>query len=473
MPVALSASPAGARVEFARPAAGAPARTAAPYAPPAAVKVDVLDRTAAKKAGVGGALVLAAAPAASGPSGDFAATPMAASGRWSTDLNGGSFAWSYDIGVPPVPGDLKPGIGLSYSSASIDGRSANSNNQSSWAGDGFAMGQGFVERAYKPCADDGVENNGIKPGDLCWAYDNATISFDGHSGELISVGTDEWRIQGDDGTKVTRVRDSARGNGDDDGEYFKAVTPDGTQYYFGYNRLPNWAAGKPETKSVYTVPVFGDDAKEPCHAATFATSWCQQGWRWNLDLVVDTKGNDITYWYKPEMNSYGRNMKAADDTPYTRGGTLERIEYGQQQSDIPLRDGQADGPGVLRHRRTLPGVRHGLRLRQDRHQPPVLVRHPVGPELQGRYGLRQGPVLSDLLHHDPPGHDHRADAPGRRLLQGHRPLEVRPPLGHGGQRLPAAAVVGAAHRAGCHHTSGRPEDHLLLHPDAEPARQGR
>ncbi|MGW2274160.1 polymorphic toxin-type HINT domain-containing protein [Streptomyces yangpuensis] len=434
MPVLLSAAPAGARVEFARPAAGAPARTAAPYAPPAAVKVDVLDRTAAKKAGVdgvllavgrtdtgalesevdvaldysgfaraggagygerlrlvqmpacalttpakpecrtqapldstndaesrrvgvkgltlpagssggtraaaksaagvGGALVLAAAPAASGPSGDFTATPMAASGRWSTDLNGGSFAWSYDIGVPPVPGDLKPGIGLSYSSASIDGRSANSNNQSSWAGDGFAMGQGFVERAYKPCADDGVENNGIKPGDLCWAYDNATISFDGHSGELIPVAADEWRIQGDDGTKVTRVRDSARGNGDDDGEYFKAVTPDGTQYYFGYNRLPNWASGKPETKSVYTVPVFGDDAKEPCHAATFAASWCQQGWRWNLDLVVDTKGNDITYWYKPELNSYGRNMKAADDTPYTRGGTLERIEYGQQQSDI-------------------------------------------------------------------------------------------------------------------------------------------
>ncbi|MFD5620938.1 polymorphic toxin-type HINT domain-containing protein [Streptomyces yangpuensis] len=282
-----------------------------------------------------GAMVLAAAPAAAGPSGSFTATPLAASGRWSADLHGGSFNWSYPITVPPVPGDHKPDLGLSYSSSSIDGRSANSNNQASWAGDGFGLAQGgFVERAYKSCGDDGVKDGINTPGDLCWGYDNATISFAGRSGELIPVSADEWRVQGDDNTKVVRVRDTARGNGDNDGEYFKATIADGTQYFFGHNRLPNWATGKPETKSVFTVPVFGDDANEPCHASTFAASWCQQGWRWNLDLVIDPQGNDITYWYKQETNSYGRNIKAADDTPYVRGGWLERIEYGQQKADI-------------------------------------------------------------------------------------------------------------------------------------------
>ncbi|MFD9535101.1 polymorphic toxin-type HINT domain-containing protein [Streptomyces sp. NPDC060010] len=283
----------------------------------------------------GGAVVLAAAPAAAGPAGSFNATPLAASGRWSADLNGGSFNWSYPLTVPAVPGDLKPELGLSYSSSSIDGRSANSNNQASWAGDGFGMAQGgFVERSYKSCGDDGVKDGINTPGDLCWGYDNATISFQGHSGELIPVSADEWRIQGDDNTKVVRLRDSGRGNGDNDGEYFKATLADGTQYFFGYNRLPNWATGKPETKSVFTVPVFGDDANEPCHASSFASSWCQQGWRWNLDLVIDPRGNDITYWYKQETNSYGRNLKAADDTPYVRGGWLERIDYGQQKGDL-------------------------------------------------------------------------------------------------------------------------------------------
>ncbi|MEU6759852.1 hypothetical protein [Streptomyces sp. NPDC046685] len=133
---------------------------------------------------------------------------------------------------------------------------------------------------------------------------------------------------------MVRVRDTARGNGDNDGEYFKATLPDGTQYFFGCNRLPNWATGKTETNSVFTVPVFGDDSGEPCHASTFAASWCQQGWRWNLDLVIDPKGNDITYWYKQEANSYGRNLKGTDDTPYVRGGWLHHIEYGQQQGDI-------------------------------------------------------------------------------------------------------------------------------------------
>ncbi|MEV7374658.1 polymorphic toxin-type HINT domain-containing protein [Streptomyces sp. NPDC090301] len=281
-----------------------------------------------------GATVLAAVSGTSSLSGDFKGSPLGSASTWSTALNTGAFSWSYGMEVPSTPGDLTPNVSMSYSSALLDGRTVNSNNQASWAGDGFDISPGFVERSYKPCADEGVKKDGIAIGDLCWAYDNATISFDGHAGELIPVSKDEWRIKGDDGTKVTRTKDTARGNNDNDGEYFTAVTPEGTTYYFGYNRLTNWATGKPETKSVFTVPVYGNNTGEPCNTSDIKTSWCNQGWRWNLDMVVDAKGNDITYWYTQEANSYGRYLTAADDTPYVRGGTLDHIEYGQQQTDI-------------------------------------------------------------------------------------------------------------------------------------------
>ena len=74
----------------------------------------------------------------------------------------------------------------------------------------------------------------------------------------------------------------------------------------GCNRLPGWTSGKPETQSAWTVPVFGNNTGEPCHDATFATSWCQQAWRWNLDYVVDPHGNAVTYFYAQETNHYAR-----------------------------------------------------------------------------------------------------------------------------------------------------------------------
>lgn len=168
-------------------------------------------------------------------------------------------------------------------------------------------------------------------GDLCWAYDNATLSFNGHSGELISTGTNSFRIKGDDGTKVDRIYGSdtnVRANGARDDEYWRVTTTDGTRYYFGYNRLPGWASGNAETNSAWTAPVFGNDSGEPCNAAAFADSWCQQGWRWNLDYAVDARGNSIAYYYDKETNHYGRNLKPEDETPYVRGGALNHIDYG-------------------------------------------------------------------------------------------------------------------------------------------------
>ncbi|MFI0146348.1 RHS repeat domain-containing protein [Streptomyces globisporus] len=273
--------------------------------------------------------VLAATAAAEGEKGDYKATDLAASASWDTNLNTGDFTWSYDMPVPEVPGGLKPSVGLSYSSGALDGRTGGSNNQGSWAGDGFNLWPGYIERKYKPCADDGVKNaDGNQPGDLCWGYDNAFISFNGKGGELVPAGTDTWKLKNDDGTKIARLRNTTLGNGDNDGEYWRVTTPDGTRAYFGYNQLDGWAKGKEETNSSWTVPVFGNNSGEPCNKATFAESWCQQTWRWNLDAVVDPHGNLVSYYYGKESNSYGRNLKAVDDTPYTRGGYLKRSDYG-------------------------------------------------------------------------------------------------------------------------------------------------
>ncbi|MER6826634.1 RHS repeat-associated core domain-containing protein [Streptosporangium sp. NPDC000563] len=282
------------------------------------------------------ATVLAAVAGESSEKGDYKATALSASSTWAVSEQSGDFAWSYPMRVPPVPGELAPKVEIGYSSGAMDGRTSNTNNQPSWVGEGFDYWPGYIQRGYKPCADDGAPKDqwGTPPGDQCWAYDNATLSWNGKGGELVQAADGTWRMKNDDGTRIERVKDTGKANGDNDGEYWKLTTTEGVQYFFGMNRLPGWSTGKEETKSTWTHPVFGDDADEPCHGSTFATSWCQQAYRWNLDYVVDPRGNAISYFYTQEGNRYGRNLKPADDTPYVRGGWLDRIDYGQRAATL-------------------------------------------------------------------------------------------------------------------------------------------
>ncbi|MEV8373450.1 RHS repeat-associated core domain-containing protein [Kribbella sp. NPDC056861] len=254
-------------------------------------------------------------PAADG-AGNPSATPLAASATWNVSGQTGDFSWSYPLRVPPAPGGLEPKLALSYSSSSIDGRTSATNNQPSWVGDGWDLNPGFVERTYGGCADDKEgTTKGQAVGDLCWRSDNATASYAGSGGMLIP-GANGWRSKNDDGSRVERL--TAPGNGDNDGEYWKITAVDGTQYFFG---------SRADAKSVWTVPVFGDDDNEPCHQTTFAASSCKQAWRWNLDKIVDRFGNTILLQYQTETNKYGLNFK---DTAveYDRGGWLDRIDYG-------------------------------------------------------------------------------------------------------------------------------------------------
>ncbi|WP_406319838.1 type IV secretion protein Rhs [Streptosporangium sp. NBC_01639] len=267
--------------------------------------------------------------AASGPSGDHGATSLSPSADWSVGAQSGDFSWGYELRAPPALGGDEPDMSISYSSQSVDGRTASTNNQSSWVGEGFELNPGgYIERRYKSCMLDGK-----KTGDLCWDQENATLALGESSVELIKdATTKQWLPKHDDGTRVEYLKGAV--NGDNDGEYWRVTTADGTQYTFGLNRLPGWVSGKPETKSTWTTPVFGNNSGEPCYSSTPANAWCQQAYRWNLDLAVDTHGNATTYWYEVEKNFYGRNMKPELGTEYVRGGYLKRIDYGYLQNEL-------------------------------------------------------------------------------------------------------------------------------------------
>jgi RHS repeat-associated protein len=273
----------------------------------------------------GGLVALAAAPA--GPSGDYSASPLQPSSTWSAGNNAGSFGWSYPMRVPPAINGPGPAIGLSYSSSSVDGRMAASNNQPSTVGEGFDFSSGFIERRYTSCAKDGgTAPSGV--GDLCWKTDNAVLSLNGRSTELIKAADGTWHGRTEDGSKITRSTSSTNGNGDNDGEHWVVTTTDGTQYWFGRNRLPGWETGKDETNSTWTVRVFANQSTEDCYKATFALAHCLQAWRWNLDYVVDPFGNTMSYWYAKEGNKYAMALNASAPEDYTRGGYLTRIDYG-------------------------------------------------------------------------------------------------------------------------------------------------
>lgn len=284
----------------------------------------------------GAALVtLASDTGESSGSGDFAATPLAPSGTWSAGGSSGGFAWQYGLKVPPPLNGPAPKIALTYSSQSVDGRMAATNNQPSWIGEGFEWSPGFIERRYVVCADDmeSGANNSTKTGDLCWKTDNATVSLNGHATELIYNSADgQWHGRDEDGSKVQRLTGAS--NGDNDGEYWVVTSTDGIKYYFGLNRLEGWTSGKAETKSVQTVNVFGNHNNEPCHQSAFTSSDCVQAYRWNLDYVVDLHGNTMSLWWGKDTNKYGRNLSTTDLREYTRDAYLDHIDYGTHQRDL-------------------------------------------------------------------------------------------------------------------------------------------
>ncbi|MFJ9776076.1 RHS repeat-associated core domain-containing protein [Kitasatospora sp. NPDC101157] len=298
--------------------------------------------------------VLAAEPAPSGAGGSYAATPLAPSMEWSAGSNVGSFTYNYTIQLPPTLGGLAPSVVLDYNSSAVDGRTSATNSQSSWIGDGWSYEPGYIERTYRTCDKAGA--SGIKgSGDRCWGGQNATLSLAGRSGTLVrDDATGVWHLQSDDGSKVEQLTGAPKGAGDReyrDSEYWRITTPDGTEYYFGSNHLPSGDGTDPAAQSVLTSPVYSPNPGDPCYNSTTGKgSWCQMGWRWQLDYVVDAHKNLISYRYAPETNSYsrggGQNNGNGTLSSYERAVTLVQIGYNQRYDEQKAAKGSLT-PGAL------------------------------------------------------------------------------------------------------------------------------
>jgi RHS repeat-associated protein len=284
----------------------------------------------------GNTTMLGVTSGTSGSGGDFTATSLSASGSWSETDNAGGFSYSYPISAPDTLGGTPPKVSLDYDSQTVDGETSGRNTQASVIGDGWTESAGgYVERSYEPCSQDGI----AKSQDECWGGYNATLSLDGQTETLIRDDVHKtWRVQSDDGTSVEEL--SGANNGVWNGEYWLITTTEGTRYYFGLNHLPGGNGGDQATNSAWGVPVYNPNGTDPCNTASAgSSSWCQMGYRWNLDYVVDPHGNVEIYDYGTETNYYDRaGGQAASGssgtlTAYTRGGYLTNIAYGETIGD--------------------------------------------------------------------------------------------------------------------------------------------
>ncbi|MFI1400001.1 polymorphic toxin-type HINT domain-containing protein [Streptomyces sp. NPDC020681] len=277
-------------------------------------------------------MVLALAAGTKSGSGDYKATPLAASSTWEAGGSSGTFTWSYPLRTPPAAAGPKPDLKISYDSGSVDGRTASTNNQGTAIGEGFDITSSYVERKYGSCDDDGQTDKF----DLCWKYENASLVLNGKATELVKDDTSgQWRLKNDDASTVIHRSDAdGADNGDDNKEYWTVITGDGTKYHFGLNKLPG--STTEATQSVWTVPVFGDDSGEPGYtqSGSFAGRAEKQAWRWNLDYVEDTHGNASSYWYGVEPNHYDMLGDDTNGTEYVRGGILKEIRYGQRKDTL-------------------------------------------------------------------------------------------------------------------------------------------
>lgn len=294
---------------------------------------DTRTRTVTAQTAITTTAVFAATAEPTGSNGTFQASTLAPSGAWSVSGSAGGFTWAYPIVLPPSASGsaVAPKVALSYSSASVDGRTLATNNQTSWIGQGWDYSPGAIERTYRTCAQDKSLPEAQQTGDLCWAGQIVTLVLDGKSTELVrDDATGTWRASTDGGARIELLPGAT--NGARNGEYWKVTTTAGISYYFGLNRGPGHT-NQEQTNSAWTVPVYGPRPGDECHNPTgFAQSWCTQAWRWNLDFVEDPHGNTTAYYYTPETNHYGANL-GTTGVVYTRGGTLKRIDYGLRKAN--------------------------------------------------------------------------------------------------------------------------------------------
>ncbi len=299
-----------------------------------------------REAGSSSASVYAVTSSSSSDAGDYRASTLSPTGSWEVSTGSGSFNYSVPIQVPAPPMGSAPSLAMSYDSQSVDGRTSASNNQASWSGMGWDLNVGFIERRYRNCTEDGLPTIG----DMCWDSPNSAkepdgaayvISLNGTTSELIqdNNGSGAYHLKNDPGWRVQRLFDG-HGAGRN-GEYWVISTQDGQRYYFGWGRSERTSTA---TASVFTVPVVGNDAGEPCHDQF--PEPCTQAWRWNLDRAVDANEVETMYFYDKEYNHYRSVANTDKAREYVSSGYVKEIQYGWSSQ---ITDGKVPAKVELSH----------------------------------------------------------------------------------------------------------------------------
>jgi RHS repeat-associated protein len=284
-------------------------------------------RTATADAAGTDVMVVALASGATSQGQTFTATDLSQAYSWTAGSQGGSFSTSYPLKTPASLGGPAPDLALQYDSGGVDSMTVAQNGQTSWVGEGWDLQTGYIEQSFRSCNQDGGTT-----GDLCqFSPYNATMVFHGSSAQLVrDATTGVWHAQDDSAIKIDQVTGTGAANapgtnGDTLNRYWRVITQDGTQYFFGINY--RYTGDTAQTLSTQTEPVFGNNSGETCYNATFASAWCQVAYRWNLDYVVDAAGNSMTYSYFPYQGNVGLNNNTIIK-PYIIHDTLDTITYG-------------------------------------------------------------------------------------------------------------------------------------------------
>lgn len=270
--------------------------------------------------GGGGGSVYGVTSGAQSSSGDFSALPAPTLTDAQVGLFSGSAEISYPIPVPAAAAGPEPSVALVYSSASVDGMSMGTNNQAGPLGIGWSLAAGgSIQRGLKACSLPQA------PGDRCMSGspdDVYTMNLGGKSSTLIRIDTGgypkEFRLQSDPFWRIQlhsggSVNGSAVSTPDQFNEWWSVETPDGTLYTLGT-----------QAESVDWLPVY-DTVN--CSGVTYAL--CDRARQWNVDVVTDAFGNQMTYDYAQEFNWYNaRQITTTYARKYVRASRIETITYG-------------------------------------------------------------------------------------------------------------------------------------------------
>ncbi|NIJ03423.1 RHS repeat-associated protein [Paenarthrobacter ilicis] len=273
-------------------------------------------------------------PASSNGTSNFTGLPGVGAGTWGTTGQTGGFTWNYPFAIRNAPAGKTPALGLSYDSTILDGLTSSTNTQASVVGDGWTLaGSGTIRQNFGSCKDQ------LPAGTPTWDWcgnpggQKFSISFGSRSGLIVedAAQTDsklKYRLQNDDGSRLEYLTGAV--NGTKAGDYWKITDPEGTQYFFGVNRLPGWTGATQNTNSTDYVPVRAANNTQPCKELFAVQDFCQQAYAWNLDYVVDVHGNSQAFYYTQDTNFYRTKAGTGPTYSYVRASRLARVDYGMR-----------------------------------------------------------------------------------------------------------------------------------------------